>query len=129
MGLFSGFKKSIIKAKYATELEIVLDAYTKKVPVSFSKGKIASELVSASWQKNADLFDNELGGKPNKYAVITTSLSECIHRFDLNKGEKHLLMAALGDIIKQLEETNFSGYSSIDRALILQAKKVFMNFK
>jgi len=129
MGLFSGFKKSINMAKYATELEIVIDAYTRKIPASFSNGKIASELVSASWENNSDIFDNELGGKPDKYTVITTSLSECIHRPDLNKGEKHLLMVALGDIIKQLEETNFSGYSSTDRALILQAKKVFMNFK
>ena len=129
MGLFSGFKKSINKAKYATELEIVLDAYTRKMPVSFTNGKMASELVTASWEKNADVFDKELGGKPNKYTVITTSLSECIHRSDLNKGEKHLLMVALGDIINQLEETNFSGYSSTDRALILQAKKVFMNSK
>jgi len=129
VGLFSGFKKSINKAKYATELEIVLDAYTRKMPVSFSNGKIASELVTASWEKNADIFDKELGGKPNKYTVITTSLTECIHRSDLNKGEKHLLMVALGDIINQLEETNFSGLSSADRALILQAKKVFMNFK
>lgn len=129
MGLFSGFSKTIKMAKYATELEIVLDAYTSKVPTNFSNGKIASDLVSSSWKKYASLFDRELSGKPNKYTVIISALSESIHSNDLSKGDKHFLMTVLGDLINQLEETRFKGFSTAEHALILEAKDIFINFK
>jgi len=129
MGFFSGFKKTINMAKYATELEIVLDAYTNRMPRDFSNEKIASELVKSTWEKNLSLFDNKLGGKPNKYTVIISALAESIYSNDLKKGDKHFLMSSLADLISQLEEKNFKGFTAEERDLILQARNSLIQFK
>ncbi|REL39154.1 hypothetical protein DYD21_04140 [Rhodohalobacter sp. SW132] len=129
MGLFSRLKKTVNQAKYATELEMILDAYTRKMPANFSNGKLAGDLVSSSWEKNSSLFDGELGGKPNTNTVIISSLSESVNRNDLIKGDKHFLMAVLGDLIRQLEETGFKDYSRAEHDLILEAKNTFHNFR
>lgn len=126
MVLFEKFRRTIRMAKVSTDLEIMLDANTKNILTDFENGKLASELISDSWKENQDLFDGKVDGKPHKFAVIATALSQSFYRSDLSDSDKHLLMVILGKLIQQIDTTKDENFSKTDLKLIEKANKVLI---
>lgn len=125
MAFFGKFKQTLVKAKIATELEVILDSYTRHYSTNQSNSKLASDLVSETYEQLINQSGKLTGTRSEKCAVILAALTRGAKRSDLKNHEKHLFLLAFGDIYSQLKTTNFSGFTHTELKLIEEANEIF----
>ncbi len=131
MGLFSGIKANLCKAKAAVVIEKLLENQAKfgLFPTEeASPAAMANKLVEVTWDRNPGIAAS---GFPHKMSLAAASLSSGVLAMDQagNHEVKLALLTSLGAVLMELLASgNQLKLHSLDLHLIEKAEGVYAHF-
>ena len=127
MSLFKGIKDNWKKAEAASIIQNLLEGQARVGAFAGDPATAANTLVKKAWAVNPEIFDGRYGQRPHKASLAATSLAMAVDGLSRASKFHAPLMAALAEILLDLEEKGFLlPLSQLDRKLLATAQDILI---